>query len=365
MLSTWRPSLCLFSIFLAAAVCSAPLHAQFQNPITAAKDAYNKARQQQQQQQQQNQNGQKPPGNGTQPQGASSQQAGSAVVSAPDGSCCTAEAMKKIAAQSGPDIVGIRVGMTPQEGVAAIKAHNPGLKLYQVNLRLEHPGSTSFEAVPHEIVACNNCSGRAMQVGAEVIVLELTPPPNPPLVAVVTRYTNFEPTLSANLVSGLEKKYGAEYPGPDPRAWLYDASGKVVTAQSEAAKWCASGQNMTLVRDSGGWAGTAHGGSYPEQGRDDGSMNIDSFAIIQRDLIGVPQAPQLGEAPCMPYTLVTSDMYMSNGPNMQKTSVFVRMASGGLIYAAQRATHDWLQAEADAKVKAAHDAAAQRTGTTF
>jgi len=339
------------------------LSAQYQNPITAAKDAYNKAKAQQKQQQQ---TGQSPT---SQPQVSSQNTApanASPAATVPDSTCCTAEAMKKMGVQaSGPDVVGIKVGMTPQEGIAAIRAHNPALKLYQVNLRLEHPGSTSFQEVPHEIVACNNCSGKALQVGAEVIVLELTPPPNPPLVAVVTRYTNFEPTLAANLISGLEKKYGTEFPGSNPRSWLYDASGSPVTTQSESAKWCASGQNMKLVPDAGGWKGLAHGGAYPEQGRDDGNMDLTSFQIFQRDLIGVPQAPRLGESPCMPYTLVESDVYMENGPNTQKTSVFVRMSNGGLIYAAQRSTHEWLQAEADGKAKAAHDAAAKRTGTTF
>jgi len=349
---------------VAAAICSAALQAQFQNPIQAAKDAYKKAKEQQQQQQQHQQ--QKPSQaaatNASTPSGASPASTGAGT---PDSSCCTAEAMKKIAAQSGPDIVGIKLGMTPQEGIAAIKAHNPALKLYQVNLRLEHPGSTSFQAVPHEIVACNNCSGKGLQVGAEVIVLELTPPPNPPLVAVVSRYTNFEPTLAANLVSGLEKKYGTEYPGIDPRTWVYDASGKPVTTPSESAKWCANGENMRLVLSDGGWYAYAHGGAYPPQDHDDGNLNITHFGLFQRDLLSVSPTIHIGDHPCVPYAVVTSDLSMDTGPNSQMTSVFVRMASGGLIYAAQRSTHDWLQAEADAQVKAAHDAAAKRTGTSF
>jgi len=260
----------IFTLLVAATLFSSALHAQIQNPIQAAKDAYKKATQKPQPQQQQNPQ-QTAANTGSTASGPS---AASPVAGTPDSSCCTAEAMKKIAAQSGPDIVGIKVGMTPQEGIAAIKAHNPALKLYQVNMRLEHPGSTSFQTVPHEIVACNNCSGKALHAGAEVIVLELTPPPNPPLVAVVTRYTNFEPTLAGNLVSGLEKKYGTEFPGIDPRTWLYDTSGKSVTTPSESAKWCAAGQSMKLVPTAGGWAETAHGGAYPQQGQDDGEHRV-------------------------------------------------------------------------------------------
>ena len=60
-----RPAVLLSTVLLAAISFPAALHAQFQNPITAAKDAYNKAKaqqkqQQQQQQQQQQKTGQAP-----------------------------------------------------------------------------------------------------------------------------------------------------------------------------------------------------------------------------------------------------------------------------------------------------------------
>jgi hypothetical protein len=363
-----------FSVFMSAAlfagfVGSAPALAQFQNPITAAKDAYKKAKEQQQQQSGQRttqpQTGLKPPGNGSAQQASVPAPASTpGAGSVPDSSCCTAEAMKKIAADSGAvDIVGIKPGMTPQQALAAVKAHNPGLRITQINMRLQHPGVTSFQLVPHEIVACNNCSGTSVQVGAEVIVMEFTPPPNPPLLAVVSRYTNFEPTLSANLVAGLEKKYGTEFPGTSSREWVYDTSGKVVTTPSESARWCASKFNLHLAE--GDWAGLAHGGSYPALDRDDGSMDINSFRGFLTDVTSNAQNARLGQNVCMPYTVVESDVFYDNGPNTQLRSVFVRITSGGLVYAAQRSTHDWLQAEADAKVKAAHDAAAQRTGTTF
>src|SRR6266566_9864349 len=51
------------------------------------------------------------------------------------------------------DIVGIKLGMSPQEATAAIKAANPKLKIDLINTRLQRPGAQQFDRVPHWIVA--------------------------------------------------------------------------------------------------------------------------------------------------------------------------------------------------------------------
>lgn len=58
-------------------------------------------------------------------------------------------------------------------------------------------------------------------------------------------------------------------------------------------------------------------------------------------------------------------LFTDMGPDTQMIQILVTMRSGALNCASIRSSHDWLQAEADAKAKAAHDAAAQRTGTIF
>jgi hypothetical protein len=93
------------------------LHAaQIQNPIQAAKDAYNKAKQQQQQQNTKSQPS-APQGQATQPANAPAQSSPTAPGSpAESADCCSPEAMKKIAASVGfVDIVGIKLGMTPEK----------------------------------------------------------------------------------------------------------------------------------------------------------------------------------------------------------------------------------------------------------
>jgi hypothetical protein len=48
-------------------------------------------------------------------------------------------------------------------------------------------------------------------------------------------------------------------------------------------------------------------------------------------------------------------------PDAQQTMMTVTMESGALMYMSRRATHAWLQAEADGKRKQEDDAAAKRT----
>lgn len=343
--------------FVAVVTIAAPSHLQAQNVWDKLKQGVKQAEQQQPKQQQAPQQQQQTAAQSAtasyQPVAASS----GANGSEPDSSCCTAEAMKKMAADASfLDIVGIKLGMTPQQATAAIKAHNPALHIYQVDLRLTHPGSHSFQRVPHFIVACNNCPGKNVPVGAEVITLEFTTPPNAPLLAVATRYTNFEPTLMANLVSSVEKKYGPEFHGSGSnRVWLYEPGGKPVTASSSAINQCAYGGASAVLM--GAWPATPNGGAYLPEDRDAGGLDIDSFTGFMTEGRVIAQ--------CMPYSVVWTDLYYDNGPNTQVQHVFVRIASNGLAYAAQRSSHDWLQAEADAQAKAAHDAAAKRTGTTF
>src|SRR6185312_14983170 len=121
--------------------------AQIQNPLKAAKDAYNKAKQQQQQQQPNHT--QSPPL--PQPQAAAA--ASSSAV--PSGDCCSPDVMKKTAASlTFLDILGVKVGMTPEQAFAAIKASDPKLKIDIVQARVE-PGDApqTFKRFPQFALA--------------------------------------------------------------------------------------------------------------------------------------------------------------------------------------------------------------------
>ena len=320
-----------------------------------AKQAVQQPQQQkpaQQQTSQQQQAGQSPAAR-YQPVAASQ----AATASDPDSSCCTDAAMKTIAAQPGPDIVGIKLGMTPAQAAAAIKAHNPALIVYTVNMRLTHPGAKNFVEVPHYIVATNSPpvnGGQRKMVGMEAIILEFTTPPNSPLLAMATRYTNFTPTLASNLMSELDKKYGTPYPREGPRSWVYDSSGKPIATEMRALNLCAGDSFGPLGRQT---PDEANGGGFV-QGATSGALDVNTFKY-QESSVTAPRTD------CIPYSMVQTSLPTGINPNMQITEISVMISSGGLNYAAARSTHDWLQAEADALAKAAHDAAAQNKGTTF
>jgi hypothetical protein len=265
--------------------------------------------------------------------------------------------MKTIAAHAGSvDIVGIKLGMTPQEATAAIRAHNGALTVYAINMRLTHPGAKNFVEVPHYIVATNNPPGVGQRktVGLEAIVLEFTTPPNSPLLTMVARYTNFVPTLTGNLATELDKKYGPEYPGRGMRAWVYDSNGNPVTTPSRAIDLCAADSYGPLGRQT---PDVATGGGYA-QGSTSGAIDVDTYKYLENTVT----APNTA---CIPYVVVQASIGTQFAPNRPLTQISVMMSSGGLNYASLRSTHDWLQAEADAIAKAAHDAAAQSKGTVF
>jgi hypothetical protein len=324
--------------------------AQFQNPIQAAKDAYNKAKQDAQQQKQQQQ--QKPQSSGQPPNGASTQ-SGSASTA----DCCGPEAMKKVADSLGfIDIVGIKLGMTPAQAVAAVKAYNPNLKIETLTARLEHPSGTpgNFVRVPMTIKAFTP-NVRQDLGPVEWIAMEFTMPPGHPLLAKVQRFTGFlytEPVTASTLLQSLRKKYGQENYTSTTTGWVYDSNGKLLTRVSNLQGICAGD----------GWASGVPGGGLgpaPPPGETGVGINLSNTTDPEnRELLTVPEAGP----DCMPLVWVgASGVGEDVAPNTQQHSMTVMMESGALMYMSRKATHAWLQAEADAKTKHDDNAAAGRS----
>src|SRR5262249_29498450 len=94
---------------------------------------------------------------------------------------------------------------------------------------------------------------------ADVIVIEFTIPPSPPLVGKVVRQVTFpigQPVVASNLVDALQKKYG-QWQTADTLTWAYDAAGKPVTRPLQGAeRYCAPGNPFGGF----GWGG---GGLMP------------------------------------------------------------------------------------------------------
>jgi hypothetical protein len=334
-------NLLLFLFAFVAAFATPLAFAQIQNPIQAAKDAYNKSKQQQKQQQ----------AAAAQPANAPGVPPAQKTSASPSsGECCSPEAMKKIAASIGfVDIVGIKLGMTPQQAVAAVKAYNPNLKIETLTARLEHPSNAgSFVRVPQSIDAYT-ANVRQDLGPVEWIAMQFTMPPSPPLLAKVQRYTGFvasQPVMASNLLQSLRKKYGQENYTALTTGWVYDSNGKFLTRVSNTQGNCAY---------SGFASGIPGGGSgpHPPPGETGAQINLSNTTDVQ----SVPDAGP----DCIPLVWVTaSGVGEGVAPNSQVGWMTVTMESGALMYASRRATHDWLQAELDGKLKEQEDAAAKR-----
>jgi hypothetical protein len=328
--------------FAVMALYLSPAAAQL-NPIQAAKDAYNKAKQQQQQQ-----NGKPqqpaPQGQATQPGNAPVQSSAAAPdSSAASGDCCSPEALKKIAASVGfVDIVGIKLGMTPEQATAAIRAYKPTLKIEVLNTRLFHPGSDQFLRVPRYISAQEPNSKN----GYESITVEFTQPPSPPLVSKIERYVLMpvgQPVMASSMLESLRKKYGQDnFSQNDARAWIYDLSGKLPVRLPNTAVYCTN--PLELARGTG----------QPQA--DYGELSLDT---TERDMASGSSI----DTHCVPYVAVVArPVGEAVAPNTQLIQLTVTLQSGALVYNSTQATYNWLKAEADGQAKQQEDAAKSRTG---
>jgi len=263
---------------------------------------------------------------------------------AANGDCCTPEALKKIAASVGfVDIVGIKLGMTPEQALAAIKAYKSTFKIEVLNTRLFHPGVETFTRVPRYISAQEPNHGK----GYEYISVEFTQPPSPPLVSRIERYIAMpasQPLMASTLVESLRKKYGQyNFSSNGPLAWIYDLSGKLPARLPNNAAYCASAEE--LPRGSG------------EPQVDYGHISVDTTAPNR---LG---GGNINTPDCVPYVaFVARGVAEETPPNSQLTQLTTFLQSGALVYNSGRATYNWLKAEADTKAKQQEDAAKARTG---
>jgi hypothetical protein len=322
--------------------------AQIQNPIQAAKDAYNKSKQQQKSQHKQTTAAQ-PANPSSEPSAQGGSPSASSGISRAD--CCTPEAMKKIAASLDYlDVVGIKLGMTPRQAVAAIKAHNANLKIDTLYARLEHPTAPgTFERIPLWISAGSLPQQNASQ---EIIGLEFTTPPNPPLLAKVIRYVRFpngQPVVKTTLVDSLDKKYGPESGlyGRN-RLWIFEANAKPVTRfLTPEERGCDPGNYSSDFPGGGDIRSLGPG--------NDGTLNLSRVSMDENQISAEKRAA------CVPLTFAAASISSeSEAPNSPSFDITVSLMSPALLRNSQQSTHDWLQAELDGKLKQQQDAAAKR-----
>jgi hypothetical protein len=274
--------------------------------------------------------------------------------SAPAPAAADPDAMKKIAATvpNNLDILGIKLGMTPQQATAAIKAANPNLKIEILTTRLERPGIPNFTRVPRWMVAHNlgatPNSFRRKDGSAEVIGIEFTTPPSHSVVAKIVRQVTFptdQPVMASNLIDALHKKYGEDENTSTERVWVFDATGKPITGTLP------SPQNSCLPVDPAMGVPiqiTAYDPAQDYGGIALGSTQEEQSAAERRGI-------------CTPFTFVdTYNLGENMARNALQPSMIVALQSPVLLYSSLKATHDWLQAQADALAKQKEAAGAKR-----
>jgi hypothetical protein len=241
--------LVVVSIFAACFI--APAFAQFQNPIQAAKDAWNKAKQQQQPQPAAQ------PANApaAAPANAASQPASAPPANAPSPSAAPTDAQSagtvwtppsdtsttgKVAAPVGPldpsklpDIGGVHIGATSAEVTPVLQKLHPGAPLQTIANGQGKPPSGVRLSV-----------GTAIPISADNILVDYTYEPNKPqTVYFIFRYVRYvQPIAKQNVIDALRQKYGKETEsvttggiGITGMVWLFDEQGHVVYATASTA----------------------------------------------------------------------------------------------------------------------------------
>lgn len=266
------------------------------------------------------------------------------------------EAMRKLAATVPKvDIVGIRLGMSPQEVTAAIKAANPAMKVDTLNAGMERPGSTTREAVPHWMIGhtvgpVRNFFQPPPDYSGEVIGVEFTTPPARAVAAKIVREVTFsdrEPVMASNLIDALRKKYGpGEMSVNGNLVWILDGTGKLIAKPPASAGGCAGGSQGGFPMWQNGWQDYNPARQY-------GVINMTTVVV-----------GDLGDrkAECVPYTVVVGESLAPEAvaPTAPQKRLVVSIQSGTLLYNSRKATQDWLQQQADALANKAKEDASKR-----
>ena len=212
-------------ILVAASLVTLRAATQFQNPIQAAKDAYNKAKQQQQQGQ---------PGSQ-----AAAQPAPAQPQTVPNTTGATSPGQVPSAPPSGldpsklPDVLGIHLGMSPQDALAKMKPlypenHALGLGAVPGYVKFGHaPDSPWIQTISAKAEACGN------DACGDTIFIIFNGPPEKQGAVGIERGIGFpegqRPTPDA-VKAALLQKYGSNpfVVAPNVMGWVYDEQGQPI-----------------------------------------------------------------------------------------------------------------------------------------
>ena len=366
MQSSFRRAIGLAAVAILglSALPSPPVAAQSKNPIQAAKDAFKRAREEQERAK-----GQQPPPTASQPAQPSSGAVPVAAASAQAptaGDCCSPDAIQRLAASLGfVDIVGVKLGMTPQQAIAAIKTSNAKLKIDVVGTDITVAGRDLAPEpqwlIAHTVTATNPVFFHQPDGTAESIAIELTMPRGgPQLVGKIMRWVSFAtsaPVAATNLIDALKQKYGATESLDDSQHlfWVFDASGKQVKwpTNREDLRPCVPGAPQI------GFPFEIRGGQVDfSPGRRFNRVSTDMTSVVDGNQFLAAER----SSKCAPYTWVQAVDLGSNllRSQPQRGDMWVSLQSPALLRNAQAAANAFLRQADEGARRQQEDAASKR-----
>jgi len=151
------------------------------------------------------------------------------LPSAIAGACCImvphlASGQGQVASSQLPDVGGLRPGVPLAQAVAQLKAHDGKARLIAAQMIVPNFGDKSM---PYALLLAQDMNA------SEVIVADVTAPPDAQMVWRISRRVDFPPNkqpLTSDLIAALRQKYGPEsyaIPSVAPTLiWHYDESGR-------------------------------------------------------------------------------------------------------------------------------------------
>jgi hypothetical protein len=262
------------------------------------------------------------------------------------------EAINKLAASVGfIDIVGVKLGMTLEQAVAALKAANPKFVIDVHNGELTAAGKTGLR--PRLIVAHlpaavpNPVSWGNLDGSNEAIGVQLTAPPGPLVVELVVRFVRFPnpaPVAASTLIEAVRKKYGPETFDDGDLAWLYDTNGKPLSGAAQEQRACVGRGMISYLDIRSGDGLSAPGSVIPGLG---------SAAINQAS----GNNPYI--AKCVPYVVGRAEILHAS-PTQLAQQFWMTIHSPGLQRSSLALTADFMKQAEENLIKQQEDAGAKR-----
>jgi hypothetical protein len=341
----------VFVVIAVGLVIGSPVTAQIKNPIQAAKDAFKKAREEEEAKR-----AQRPPrpqAPTPAPASPAAPGATTAAAGAASAECCSPEALSKLAASVGfVDIVGVKLGMTLEQAVAALKAANPKFAIDVHDGELMAGGKVTRR--PHVILAHLPAASRNPAIWANLdgssdsIWLQLSTPPGPMVVEVVMRYVSFPssaPVAAGTLVEAHRTKYGQESLDDSGQAlgWIYDLTGKLLRNPNQAQISCL------------GWRPHVNSGDI----RSGDGSNEPGRTIPGLESLATPAVYDQNSAKCASYVVVRAEIQHTS-PTQLEGAFWTTIHSPGLQRNSLALTEAFVKQANENAIKQQEDAGAKR-----